>query len=69
MSIGGCNCQCHMGTGVTMDGCSLCWSWHKAPPQLYPDPNVTVTTNINEIKLDQILGLLKDILDELKKKK
>ena len=48
-------------------GCSMCWNWHQPSPQLYPEPNVTVTSNINEIKLDQIIGLLKDILEELKR--
>lgn len=70
MSIGGCNCQCHMGTGVSMEGCSLCWQYHhNTPPQIYPQPNVTVTSNINEIQFERIIGLLKDILDELKKRK
>ena len=57
-----------MGTGATFDGCSLCYQYHQnISPQIFPQPNVTVTNNINEIKLDQILGLLKDILEELKR--
>jgi len=66
MSFNVCNCQCHQGTGVTFDGCQLCWASHQNP--FIPEPDVTVTTNINEIKLDQIIQLLKDILEELKKK-
>ncbi len=72
MSLNTCNCQCHQGTGggITIDGCSLCWSWHQNifPDNAFPQPDVTVTSNINEIKLDQIIQLLKDILEELKKK-
>jgi len=66
MSLNVCQCQCHQGTGITMDGCSFCWAFHQNP--FSSEPNVTVTTNINEIKLDQIIQLLKDILEELKKK-
>ncbi len=66
MSLNVCNCQCHQGTGVTMDGCSSCWAWHQNA--FTPQPNVTVTSNINEITLEQIVQLLKDILEELKKK-
>jgi len=64
MSLNSCPCQCHTGTGVSFQRCSLCWSQHG-----WSEPDVTVTSNINEIKLDQIIQLLKDILEELKKKK
>jgi len=55
-----------MGTGDMNDGCQSCWAFHQNP--FIPQPDVTVTSNINEIKLDQIIQLLKDILEELKKK-
>ncbi len=71
MSLNACNCQCHQGTAIIPnEGCSLCWSFHQNifPDNSFPQPDVTVTSNINEIKLDQIIQLLKDILEELKKK-
>jgi len=64
MSLNACNCQCHQGTGVTFDGCPLCWAFHQNPFS----SEVTVTSNINEITLEKIVQLLKDILEELKKK-
>ena len=67
MSLNACNCHCHQGTGVTLDGCASCWAYHQNP--FIPEPNVTVTSNINEITLEKIVQLLKDILEELKKKK
>jgi len=70
MSLNACLCQCHMGTGDMNDGCPSCWAWHQNifPDNSFPQPDVTVTSNINEITLEKIVQLLKDILEELKKK-